>query len=1786
MTNPSCLIELKEILPKTTWPQVFLALRQDELIWQGLQNPDFRELAISKFGNHPEKWNPAQLAILALRNDLEIKDLQKTPLSELDPELRLRAIQTYEEHSKGSPPKMTLATAGLLSLALQEHFRLTNSWEKIPQSEHWQTPFACLYGLIEQSNTLLKSLPAPLAIHTILANPLSPEEQTNIFSSVLVSLPNHRQLAFIRSLAINRPNLAGSIAQKLWSGMEDQNHPDPNKLTDTLPAFRRIQKLREAIKVAIIKAEVQIAKGDGDQGSTSLQAAWETTRQLESLLAAQAAIVAVSNGNIEEATTHWETAQKPLEIPVDQTADLAFRLTQNDHFEDAKPLFDKIGSDSHPAALLALANAAYQQGKEKEAEEAALKAAKDPQRLNFNQQYVLAKLLFDLRLPTEAVYIIEIARLSPSPKAEQILLSAQAYTAIGAYPQAIQAIHLATALHPDQVDIQRSYARIHEYANQLPAALEARKEIIETQSDPLIADFQALAECALKLNQLQLAEDACHSILEIDPKDGLAYALLGEVYSLMGKSVEAEQHLQESIKFTPNQALPWLILARFHNRAGNLHESSETLRKGAHASPETAEIHLLLGEDYLLAGAPSQALVSLRKANHLAKSYPPIESFYIQSQIAQPLAKTLFELGHAEEALKTIQAIQPLPENQADTLHLQAKILIFLDRAEQAIPLLAKALLANPSDTAINLDYARAQLEAKNDPSKAINALLALLENDPENAEALAWLAEALKANGDTANALAAYRKALATRLSEDPYWHPKLVIGLAQSALSLGQPEIALATLQQSWQTSPQNLLKITQTLAIAYDAAHLKDKALRTAHAARDMDPLSVETLIWFAKFTCELQAYDEAANALNNAIELEPSRADLRLQLGNIHQKTGNSPEAHRVFQSIINLDQASPRELRAAAKSLIKMNYPEDAVDCLKNAVGRCQEGPQKNICPNLFLELIEVYSDLGMHVEALAAADDILEKQVKNDPALIGQRAILLNRLGRSEEAFAAIDQALSEETDSNPLYLAAAQIHYATGDLPKALEHAQMAIQTHPRDDDGESLLTTLALAADIADAGLRSQITTDIMSYDLGQAKTAHNLEYTCLRSELALKADEEIDAAQALTSALTAASDHPRVLALQARLAARNGDGRNAQQILQNSLKTWGELPTCEMSPAGILGISEALLELRQWSTAIYLLQEAAEKFHQEPRAHLRLARGLVLRAEHQKLCETLEVTGHAPGSSALAEYSYQIFEQAILAAAQTSEGSKKGTQQAQITHWRIRGQAAFRPSGEHTRALGEIPHTSESKAALLAALRNSRDKQQSKKIALDNFESALQSLATDFGSSLILMVQIALALSKQKPKIAAQAAQSALDASIRQKLLSQPFFYATQAYVAEQTGDFEAAFAALEIALSQWPDETRWHVWAAELQKSLTEPDTEIAIKHLSQATNLEPKNGAHHLKLGKVYLETGDPASAIPTLEQAACLLPKRSEPRMELARAYQATGDIAQIFHNAERAAELDPRNIDPHILLAETAIEINNPEKAIEFCRSAFEINSEYPQALILHARALSMIGQPTEALQSFDQALTRTPKSVSLMLEHAQLTQQAMGSQNAIKELQDLTIEYPEDPRVLASLAKALINNDQPDPAIEAAQKALQANQGILDCTQESHLLETLGRLMRRNGQLDHAIHYLSEAIQCNPESIGAYLELGRVYQDRRQYAQALDVFQQAIALAPGNAHAYYQAGQMLKATKNYAAAEEMLQNAAKLAPDDLAIRRQLGGLVALNLVHNRKDNSEIYVE
>jgi tetratricopeptide (TPR) repeat protein len=117
------------------------------------------------------------------------------------------------------------------------------------------------------------------------------------------------------------------------------------------------------------------------------------------------------------------------------------------------------------------------------------------------------------------------------------------------------------------------------------------------------------------------------------------------------------------------------------------------------------------------------------------------------------------------------------------------------------------------------------------------------------------------------------------------------------------------------------------------------------------------------------------------------------------------------------------------------------------------------------------------------------------------------------------------------------------------------------------------------------------------------------------------------------------------------------------------------------------------------------------------------------------------------------------------------------------------------------------------------------------------------------------------------------------------------------------------------------------------------------------------------------------------------------------------------------------------------------------------------------------------------------------------------------------------------------------------------------------------------MGRIQYRAGQLDRAISYLSEAIRQSPGTLQNYLDLANVYLDRREPLQALRVYQSAIRAIPNDPQAYLEAAKILKDCRDYIGAETMLRKAAELSPEDVNIRRQLGAIIALNLVHHAKE-------
>ncbi len=468
-----------------------------------------------------------------------------------------------------------------------------------------------------------------------------------------------------------------------------------------------------------------------------------------------------------------------------------------------------------------------------------------------------------------------------------------------------------------------------------------------------------------------------------------------------------------------------------------------------------------------------------------------------------------------------------------------------------------------------------------------------------------------------------------------------------------------------------------------------------------------------------------------------------------------------------------------------------------------------------------------------------------------------------------------------------------------------------------------------------------------------------------------------------------------------------------------------------------------------------------------------------------------------------------------------------------------------------------------------------------------------------------------------------LAASLAQAAGDEETARQAMEQalacwpeePRWQARAAEIGIALGDLEAAVAHLEEAIRLEPGYLP-HFLAlgrAYLQQAMraaaafdpeprasdpTPKGTVYTVNHMGRSAGPEtpPEERAIH--------------QAIHSLEEACRLAPGQPEPWLALAEAQRAGGFLERAGESAGRAIDLAPGEHRPRLLRAEIALQAGDAQAAYEQITSAISLEGAASspasgQLALLLARALDRLNRPAEALSALEKALSRASQPLPLLLERIQLLRKIHGAKAATDILQQLATQYPTEPEVLAPLAFALAEAGQEEAAIRAAQGALQAMAVAVEAAvaqsprpssrpaaspaaleepyaggeaaRPAGLHALLGRLLSSAGQLDGAIHHLNEAIRMEPRCLEPYLELGRALQERRQQVQALQVYSQATQVAPRDPRPYYQAGLALKESKDYLGAENMLRRASALAPNDVSIQRQLGAVVALNLVHNR---------
>lgn len=1786
------LIELRRILPASISADVIPALNSDRLVWAALQEPAFFRLIMAHAGESAADWSPARLCLLALEQRITPGDLAVEPLPLVDAGLMKKSLSFFESTLRTGQAPRSLAEAGMLALALRERRRRVGSWKGLSNElaprpgmtaeqslALWETPLACLFGLTPDPIDLLKALLSKgdfspntgWVSHVLFSQPIPAREKENYLAELMVTLPLQTQVGWLRDLAQSgREEIAQRLAKTLIATSQSA-----------------LDMLCEPVNPVGVNWDVLSQRCAGYQQAAALYAlAGETGRAAEILQnAAQVMRYWLGGQFVQLLAVHPcdEMCDEGVRSPFDGVENRSELIGELAFIDGGAGLVDLLADSDAPLAKIRRAVESHANGENRRGE---IRKALDELELQNSRvklQFIhrwspvgLIHRMIDLGLPAEAVRLGEVFYAQRPGDQKLMMALSRACQAGGIFDRALNYAHAGLLMEPNNPDRYRQVAEIWEGLGEWEQAASERRTLLNLTPEPATADRLAFADAALKAEMPEEALAVSAQVVEAEPENGLGFAYLGMARAAMGDLRSGIEHLQKAVGLSGDHPLPWINLAKLYHQAGDLEKALESLRAGILTNPESAELQFALGETYLENERSTEALPYLKEAYRLAPESIPVARIY---------GDTLLNLGHVEDALKVVSNARQRWETDGELAFLHGKILLADGQTEYALHAFEVALRSDDPSMEWQLVYSETLLKQYRqelsqpdvDPdfvllAKAQQSLQTILNTQPDHYYARLLMAEAMLLKGNLESAFNRFSQLMEVNSPESQQWQWRVQVGLGETAMRMNRLDTALVSFQAAAQSQPDSI-EILRVLTDAYQSAELLEEAYQTAERVVQLRPDDVDNLSWFAEKLVSFGRLPEACEVLQRAVSIDIDRADLLTRLAKVQILSHDPEGARESLLAVVHMATAGVMDLRRAAYLLVELGCDETALTCLERAE---RESAEPSL-PVLF-EKACLHYRLDQYAEALAAVQQAIQFN-SDDLHLYLAEADLLSKLSRSDEAYNALERALKLDgaedarlvagdlnreqvgagivppdwlygsRTSMDLQVRIARLLQGAGRLAQALEHAEKAVKTCPHDASLRYLAADLAMAVRENERAERLTDLPEVEPENVEQSVTCCTGERPAsevagvfsLKAELALEVNDVTRARYWIEKGMKFDPEHPRLQAARVRLSDLEGDIQAAERQFEELANTdW------KVAKPGIW-FAEAAQAARRWDVALAAFQKQSLEHAEEPRVLIALVRAIVRQAETQALCDEMHCEVHAPSQKALSPERYQMFGQALGKAATCCS-------QEVIEYWKRRGEAVFAPSLQTIRALEVSFENAEDAAALLSAARRA------------GIQRDWSPIKNQFAYSTPVLAQWALTALQSDEAEAAAAAQKVVERAPR-----NPLWHVLYARTAETAGELQFAYESLKIALSIWPDEPRWHAWAAELAQLIGDP--EAAALHWEQAGELDPANLKYAYQLGLAYSGNGNHARAIETLTRVCDHRPEDLEAWIALAEVQKAAGQLEGALESARKAGSLEGGHLKALVLAGEITLAMGDANTAYDMALQALEVDPVHEGAILLQCEALEQMDEKDEAIRLLERVLHDNPESENLNLAYVRLVLQRDGSARTMPTLELLARRFPTNEGILSLLAMVQAESGDYVAAEKSASMALRLNPHQPDL----HLL--LGGINKRDGQLDQALHHYMQAVQQAVDDVEAYLELGQVYQQRREHAEAIEVYQQAMAVAPDDHRPYYLAALALRDAKDYEGAEQLLRRAAELAPNDVNIRRQLGAVIALNLVHHSQE-------
>ena len=322
--------------------------------------------------------------------------------------------------------------------------------------------------------------------------------------------------------------------------------------------------------------------------------------------------------------------------------------------------------------------------------------------------------------------------------------------------------------------------------------------------------LQRALRCAQQ-GDLDRARALCEDIVRLDPREGVAWDLLGSIAMHRGNLPRAAQAWRQSLQAQPDQPATWTNLG--------------------------------------------VALRGLARPDEAVRCYD--RALALQSDLPEALsnrANALDDLGRHQEALSSCERALLLRPQYPEALNNRGNVLRHLGRSQEALASFDRALELRPLFVAAHSNRASALLDCDR-PEDALRACEAALGIDAHHAEAHNNRAVALKRLGHIERAMVSVERALQLQPT-----YAEALVNRGNLLLELGWRDEAL--------TGPDPMLATPQHAGRALGA-----QALESYARALELKPDLVAAINGRANLLSQLGRYEEAAQGFARVIERAP-------------------------------------------------------------------------------------------------------------------------------------------------------------------------------------------------------------------------------------------------------------------------------------------------------------------------------------------------------------------------------------------------------------------------------------------------------------------------------------------------------------------------------------------------------------------------------------------------------------------------------------------------------------------------------------------------------------------------------------------------------------------------------------------------------------------------------------------------------------------------------------------------------------------------------------------------